>query len=68
MALFDIGCLLFGDYVQASVPFFNLYIDLRQITPIPNLFQRGFCLHAYAGRLEATDVRSHCRHFLIRLP
>ena len=47
--LFDIGCLLFGDYVQASGAVFNYYIDLRQIISDPNLFHR--VLHAYAGQL-----------------
>ncbi|MCP9809414.1 bifunctional orotidine-5'-phosphate decarboxylase/orotate phosphoribosyltransferase [Cyanobium sp. HWJ4-Hawea] len=48
--LFDIGCLLFGDYVQASGALFNYYIDLRQIISDPNLFHR--VLHAYTGKLE----------------
>lgn len=48
--LFDIGCLLFGEYVQASGAMFNYYIDLRQIISDPNLFHR--VLHAYAGQLE----------------
>jgi len=48
--LFDIGCLLFGNYVQASGAVFNYYIDLRQIISDPNLFHR--VLHAYAGQLE----------------
>ncbi|MEB3255832.1 MAG: bifunctional orotidine-5'-phosphate decarboxylase/orotate phosphoribosyltransferase, partial [Synechococcaceae cyanobacterium] len=47
--LFDIGCLLFGEYVQASGAVFNYYIDLRQIISDPNLFHR--VLHAYAGQL-----------------
>ncbi len=47
--LFDIGCLLFGDYVQASGAVFNYYVDLRQIISDPNLFHR--VLHAYAGQL-----------------
>lgn len=45
--LFDIGCLLFGDYVQASGAVFNYYVDLRQIISDPNLFHR--VLAAYAG-------------------
>lgn len=45
--LFDIGCLLFGEYVQASGAVFNYYVDLRQIISDPNLFHR--VLHAYAG-------------------
>jgi uridine monophosphate synthetase len=48
--LFDIGCLLFGEYVQASGAVFNYYIDLRQIISDPNLFHR--VLHGYAGQLE----------------
>jgi uridine monophosphate synthetase len=51
LELFDIGCLLFGEYVQASGAVFNYYIDLRQIISDPNLFHR--VLHAYAGQLEA---------------
>jgi uridine monophosphate synthetase len=47
--LFDIGCLLFGDYVQSSGAVFNYYVDLRQIISDPNLFHR--VLHAYAGQL-----------------
>ena len=48
--LFDLGCLLFGEYKQASGALFNYYIDLRQIISDPNLFHR--VLHAYAGCLE----------------
>ena len=48
--LFDIGCLLFGEYVQASGAVFNYYIDLRQIISDPNLFHR--VLHGYSGLLQ----------------
>ena len=51
--LFDIGCLLFGEYVQASGALFNYYIDLRQIISDPNLFHR--VLHAYAGQLQGLE-------------
>jgi len=51
--LFDIGCLLFGDYVQASGAVFHYYIDLRQIISDPNLFHR--VLHAYAQILSGLD-------------
>ena len=44
--LFDIGCLLFGEYVQASGALFNYYIDLRRIISNPNVFHR--VLHAYS--------------------
>jgi uridine monophosphate synthetase len=53
LALFDLGCLLFGDYVQASGAVFNYYIDLRQIISAPNVFHR--VLHAYAGLLEPLE-------------
>ncbi|MBM5826880.1 MAG: bifunctional orotidine-5'-phosphate decarboxylase/orotate phosphoribosyltransferase [Cyanobacteria bacterium M_surface_7_m2_040] len=48
--LFDIGCLLFGEYVQASGAVFNYYVDLRQIISDPNLFQR--VLNGYAELLR----------------
>ena len=51
--LFDIGCLLFGEYVQASGAVFNYYIDLRQIISDPNLFHR--VLHAYCSLLEQLE-------------
>lgn len=51
--LFDIGCLLFGEFVQASGAVFSYYIDLRQIISDPNLFHR--VLHAYAEQLEGLD-------------
>jgi uridine monophosphate synthetase len=51
--LFDIGCLLFGDYVQASGAVFHYYIDLRQIISDPNLFHR--VLHAYAQILSGLE-------------
>ncbi|MFM7267620.1 MAG: orotidine 5'-phosphate decarboxylase / HUMPS family protein, partial [Cyanobium sp.] len=51
--LFDIGCLLFGDYVQASGALFHYYIDLRQIISDPNLFHR--VLHAYAQLLSQLE-------------
>jgi uridine monophosphate synthetase len=51
--LFDIGCLLFGDFVQASGAVFSYYIDLRQIISDPNLFHR--VLHAYAEQLEGLE-------------
>ncbi|MFM7087374.1 MAG: bifunctional orotidine-5'-phosphate decarboxylase/orotate phosphoribosyltransferase [Cyanobium sp.] len=51
--LFDIGCLLFGEYVQASGAVFNYYVDLRQIISDPNLFHR--VLHSYAGLLQDLD-------------
>jgi len=51
--LFDIGCLLFGEYVQASGAVFNYYVDLRQIISDPNLFHR--VLHSYGELLHQLD-------------
>ena len=51
--LFDIGCLLFGEYVQASGAVFNYYVDLRQIISDPNLFHR--VLHSYAALLQGLE-------------
>jgi uridine monophosphate synthetase len=40
LELFDIGCLLFGEYVQASGAIFSYYIDLRKIISNPRLFNQ----------------------------
>ena len=40
LQLFDIGCLLFGEYVQASGATFSYYIDLRKIISNPQIFDR----------------------------
>ena len=50
LQLFDIGCLLFGDYVQASGATFSYYIDLRKIISNPQLFNQ--VIKAYAEILE----------------
>lgn len=44
--LYDIGCLMFGSYVQASGAIFPYYIDLRRIISKPQLFHQ--VLEAYA--------------------
>ncbi len=44
--LFDVGCILFGSYVQASGATFPYYIDLRRIISNPQLFHQ--VLKAYA--------------------
>jgi uridine monophosphate synthetase len=44
--LYDIGCLMFGSYVQASGAVFPYYIDLRRIISDPQLFHQ--VLTAYA--------------------
>ena len=48
--LYDIGCLLFGEYVQASGATFSYYIDLRKIISNPQIFHQ--VLNAYATILE----------------
>jgi uridine monophosphate synthetase len=46
LQLFDIGCLLFGEYVQASGATFSYYVDLRTIISNPQVFNQ--VLNAYA--------------------
>ena len=48
--LFDIRCLLFGEFKQASGAIFNYYVDLRQIISDPALFHR--VLDCYAQVLQ----------------
>ncbi|MDJ0597620.1 MAG: bifunctional orotidine-5'-phosphate decarboxylase/orotate phosphoribosyltransferase [Crocosphaera sp.] len=50
LQLYDIGCLLFGEYVQASGSTFSYYIDLRKIISKPQLFHQ--VLTAYADILK----------------
>ncbi len=50
LQLYDIGCLLFGEYVQASGATFSYYIDLRKIISKPQLFHQ--VLSAYANILK----------------
>lgn len=46
LQLYDLGCILFGEYVQASGATFSYYIDLRTIISNPQVF--GQVLKAYA--------------------
>jgi uridine monophosphate synthetase len=50
LQLYDINCLLFGDYVQASGATFSYYIDLRQIISNPQIFQQ--VINAYTEILK----------------
>ncbi|MBW4659924.1 MAG: bifunctional orotidine-5'-phosphate decarboxylase/orotate phosphoribosyltransferase [Drouetiella hepatica Uher 2000/2452] len=50
LQLYDVGCILFGDFVQASGATFPYYIDLRKIISNPQLFQQ--VLSAYAEILK----------------
>jgi uridine monophosphate synthetase len=40
LQLYDIGCIMFGDYVQASGAIFPYYIDLRKIISNPQVFNQ----------------------------
>jgi uridine monophosphate synthetase len=50
LQLYDIGCILFGNYVQASGATFPYYIDLRKIISNPQIFHQ--ILNAYADILK----------------
>lgn len=50
LQLYDIGCILFGSFVQASGATFPYYIDLRKIISNPQIFHQ--ILSAYAGILK----------------
>ncbi len=50
LQLFDLGCVLFGSYVQASGATLPYYIDLRQIISNPQIFHKA--LDAYARILQ----------------
>jgi uridine monophosphate synthetase len=53
LQLYDLDCILFGDYVQASGERFPYYIDLRKIISQPQIFQQ--VLNAYSGILETLN-------------
>lgn len=50
LQLYDIGCIMFGSYVQASGAVFPYYIDLRKIISNPQIFSK--VLLAYADILQ----------------
>ncbi len=50
LQLYDLGCILFGEYVQASGATFSYYIDLRKIISNPQIFNQ--VLNAYANILK----------------
>jgi len=50
LQLYDIECILFGDFVQASGATFSYYIDLRKIISNPQIFHQ--ILLAYADILK----------------
>ena len=53
LELFDIGCLLFGEYVQASGATFSYYIDLRKIISNPRIFNQ--VLDAYGDIVQQLE-------------
>jgi uridine monophosphate synthetase len=50
LQLYDIGCIIFGDHVQASGAIFPYYIDLRKIISIPQIFHK--IVTAYAKIIQ----------------
>ncbi|GAB1539485.1 bifunctional orotidine-5'-phosphate decarboxylase/orotate phosphoribosyltransferase [Scytonema sp. NUACC21] len=50
LQLYDIGCIMFGNYVQASGASFPYYIDLRTIISNPQVF--NLVLNAYEDILK----------------
>lgn len=50
LQLYDIGCIMFGHFVQASGATFPYYIDLRKIISNPQIFHQ--ILSAYANILK----------------
>ncbi|WP_353930932.1 bifunctional orotidine-5'-phosphate decarboxylase/orotate phosphoribosyltransferase [Okeanomitos corallinicola TIOX110] len=50
LQLFDIGCIMFGEFVQASGETFPYYIDLRKIISNPQVFNQ--VLSAYEDILK----------------
>jgi uridine monophosphate synthetase len=50
LQLYDLGCILFGEYLQASGATFSYYIDLRKIISKPQVFHQ--VLNAYEDILK----------------
>lgn len=53
LQLYDIGCIMFGEFVQASGATFPYYIDLRKIISTPQLFNQ--VLSAYVDILKTLE-------------
>lgn len=53
LQLHDLGCIMFGQYVQASGATFPYYIDLRKIISNPQIFDR--IISAYAEILQQLE-------------
>jgi uridine monophosphate synthetase len=50
LQLYDLGCIMFGNFVQASGATFPYYVDLRKIISNPQIFHQ--ILNAYADILK----------------
>ena len=50
LQLYNLGCIIFGDHVQASGAIFPYYIDLRKIISIPQIFHK--IVTAYAEIIQ----------------
>jgi len=53
LQLYDIGCITFGDHVQASGQVLPYYIDLRKIISLPQIFHQ--IVSAYADILNTLE-------------
>ena len=53
LQLYDLGCIMFGDFVQASGATFPYYVDLRKIISNPQVF--SLILTAYADILKTLN-------------
>lgn len=53
LQLYDIGCIIFGDHVQASGAKFPYYIDLRKMISVPQIFYK--IVGAYAEILQGLE-------------
>ncbi len=51
LQLYDLGCIMFGEYVQASGETFPYYVDLRTIISNPQIFDK--IIGAYAEVLKS---------------
>lgn len=55
LQLYDIGCLQFGEFVQASGAVFPYYIDLRTIISNPQVFDKVIAAYAEVLKLLQFD-------------
>lgn len=53
LQLYDIGCIIFGEHVQASGATFPYYIDLRKMISVPQIFYK--IVGAYAEILQGLE-------------